>query len=113
MSEWIAAALLVLGGFFCFAAGVGVVRFKDTYARMHASTKAGTLGLCLVCVAVMIEAETWGNVVEAAFVFLFMIATAPVGAHLIARAAFRARSPEAPGTAHDPGCDTFRLRDPS
>lgn len=108
MSEWIAAALLVSGGLFCLAAGVGVVRFRDTYARMHASTKAGTLGLCLVCLAGMVEAETWGNVLELAFVFLFMIATAPVGAHLIGRAAFRSRTPEAPGTAHDPGCEAFR-----
>ncbi len=113
MSDWIAAALLVSGGFFCLVAGLGVVRFKDTYQRMHASTKAGTLGLCLICVAVMLEAETWGNVVEAAFVFLFMIATAPVGSHLIGRAAFRARTPEAAGTQHDPGCDAFRRPSPA
>ena len=108
MNDWIAAALLVAGGFFCLVAGLGVLRFRDTYQRMHASTKAGTLGLALVCLAVMVAAETWGNVVETAFVFFFMIATAPVGSHLIGRAAFRARMPEAPGTAHDPGCDAFR-----
>ena len=79
MSDWIAAAFLVAGGFFCLVAGVGVLRFRDTYQRMHASTKAGTLGLCLVCIAAMIEAETWGNVARPRFVFLFMIATAPVG----------------------------------
>jgi len=108
MSDWIAAALLVAGGFFCLVAGLGVLRFKDTYQRMHASTKAGTLGLGLVCLAAMVKAETWGNVTEAFFVFLFMIATAPVGSHLIGRAAFRARIAEAPGTAHDPGSETFR-----
>ena len=79
---------------------------------MHASTKAGTLGLGLVCLAVMVEAETWGNVVEALFVFLFMIATAPVGAHLIGRAAFRSGAPDATGTRHDPGCSSFRKRPP-
>lgn len=111
MSDWIASALLVAGGFFCLVAGIGVLRLKDTYQRMHASTKAGTLGLGLVCLAAMLEAETWGNVVEAFFVFLFMIATAPVGSHLIGRAAFRARIAEAPGTAHEPGCDAFRRPD--
>lgn len=106
--EWLAAILLVAGGFFCVVGGIGVVRLHDTYQRMHASSKPGTLGLALVCLAVMLLAETWLNVAEALFVFLFMIATAPVGAHLVGRAAFRTRLDEAPGTAHDDGCDAFR-----
>ena len=48
--------------------------------------------------------------VEALFVFLFMIASAPVGAHLIGRAAFRTRVPIDPRTRHDPGCEAFRRR---
>ncbi len=108
MSDWIAAAFLVAGGIFSLIAGVGIVRLDDIYMRMHAATKAGTSGLGLICVAVMIHAETWLNVAEALFVFLFMIASAPVGAHLIGRAAFRTRIPEAPHTRHDPGCDEFR-----
>jgi multicomponent Na+:H+ antiporter subunit G len=108
MTDWISALFLVSGGLFCLIAGIGVVRLPDIYLRMHASTKSGTLGLCLICVAVMIEAESLANVLEALFVFLFMIATAPVGAHLIGRAAFRSRIAEAPGTGHDPDCAAFR-----
>lgn len=108
MSDWIAAAFLVSGGIFSLIAGVGVVRLDDIYMRMHAATKAGTLGLALICVAVMIKAETWFDVAEALFVFLFMIASSPVGAHLIGRAAFRTGIPEAPHTRHDPGCEAFR-----
>ncbi len=110
MSDWIAALLLVSGGAFCLIAGLGILRLRDIYARMHAATKAGTLGLGLICLAVMVEAETWGNVAEALFVFLFMLATAPVGAHLIGRAAFRTRIPTAPGTRSDDECETFRSR---
>ena len=51
------AALLVAGGFFCLIAGIGVVRLNDVFARMHAATKAGTLGLALVCLAVMVQAR--------------------------------------------------------
>jgi multicomponent Na+:H+ antiporter subunit G len=109
-TEWIAALLLVAGGFFCLVAGVGVVRLNDVFARMHAATKAGTLGLALICVAVMVLARTWLEVVEALFVFLFMIASAPVGAHLIGRAAFRTRTPVDPKTRFDPGSDAFRRR---
>ncbi|MFO1141387.1 MAG: monovalent cation/H(+) antiporter subunit G [Amaricoccus sp.] len=108
MSDWISAALLLAGGFFCLVAGIGVVRLNDVFARMHAATKAGTLGLALVCLAVMVEARTWLEVAEALFVFLFMIASAPVGAHLIGRAAFRTRTPVDPKTRIDPGCGAFR-----
>ena len=108
MNDWIAAALMVAGGFFCLVAGIGVVRLNDVFARMHAATKAGTLGLALICLAVMVQAETWLQVVEALFVFLFMIPTAPVGAHLIGRAAFRTRVPVDPKTQMDPGADRFR-----
>ncbi len=108
MSDWIAAPLMVAGGFFCLVAGIGVIRMNDVFARMHAATKAGTLGLALICLAVMIQAHTWLQVVEAFVVFLFMVFSAPIGAHLIGRAAFRTRVPVDPKTRVDPGCDVFR-----
>ena len=110
MSDWIAALLIVAGAGFCLVAGVGVVRLGDVFARMHAATKAGTLGLALICIAVMVEAETWGEVIEPLVVFLFMIASAPVGAHLIGCAAFRTRVPLDPKTVLEPGADAFRRR---
>ena len=103
MSDWIAAALMVAGGFFCLVAGIGVIRLNDVFARMHAATKAGTLGLALICLAVMVQADTWLQVLEALFVFLFMILTAPVGAHLIGRAAFRTAGAGRPEDAGGPG----------
>jgi multicomponent Na+:H+ antiporter subunit G len=108
MSNWIASAFLVLGGFFCLVAGIGVIRLNDVFSRMHAATKAGTLGLGLVCVAVMLKAETWLDIVEAAFVFLFMLLSAPVGAHLIGRAAFRVYQPMSPATQKDEDAEAFR-----
>lgn len=111
MSDWIAAALLVSGGFFCLVAGIGVVRLGDVFCRMHAATKAGTLGLALIAVAVMVKADTVLHFLEALFVFLFMIATAPVGSHLIGRAAFHTRAPMVPGTTMDEDSAPFRERD--
>jgi multicomponent Na+:H+ antiporter subunit G len=108
MSDWIASGLVVAGAFFCFVAGVGVLRLRDVFARMHAATKAGTVGLGLVCLAAMVEAETWQQMIEPLFVFLFMIASAPVGAHLIGRAAFRTRVALDPRTRTEPGCERFR-----
>jgi multicomponent Na+:H+ antiporter subunit G len=110
MSDWIASALLVSGGFFCLVAGIGVLRMRDVFARMHAATKAGTLGLALICLALMVEAGTLLGVLEGLFVFLFMIFSAPVGAHLIGRAAFRRRVPLDPRTVIEPGAEAFRRR---
>lgn len=107
-TDWIASGFLVFGGFFCVVAGIGVIRFKDVFSRMHAATQAGTLGLALICIAVMIKSESWLNIIEALFVFLFMIASAPVGAHLIGRAAFRVGQPMDPKTQADEGAEKFR-----
>ncbi len=108
MIELVASALLVAGGGFCLVAGIGVVRLGDVYARMHAATKAGTFGLVLIVGATMLLAGSWREVAEAAFVFLFMIASAPIGAHLIGRAAFRSRVPVDPRTTADAEAEAFR-----
>ncbi len=108
MSDWIAALLLLAGGFFCLVAGLGILRLGDVFCRMHAATKAGTLGLALICLAVMVQAESFAQVAEALFVFVFMIATAPIGAHLIGRAAFRTGAAMLPGTGADAEVDAFR-----
>ncbi len=90
--DWVAVALMVGGGFFTLIAGLGVLRMQDVYIRMHASTKAGTLGVGMICGAVAIEmgGET---AVQAVGVIFFILFTAPIGAHLIARAAWRAKVP--------------------
>jgi multicomponent Na+:H+ antiporter subunit G len=108
MTDWIAALLLVAGAGFCVVAGIGVVRFRDVYTRMHAATKAGTFGLALVAAGTSLAARSWATALEAAGVFLFLIATAPIGAHLIGRAAFHRRVPEAPGTVASSGAAAFR-----
>jgi multicomponent Na+:H+ antiporter subunit G len=108
MSDWIAALLVVSGGTFCLVAGVGIVRLGDVFARMHASTKAGTLGLALVCLGAMLADDSWQQVLEALLVFGFMLASAPIGAHLIGRAAFRTRVPVDPATRSDPEAEDFR-----
>lgn len=90
--EWIAAALLVGGGFFCLIAALGVVRMQDVYIRMHASTKAGTLGVGMIAAAVALL-TSGESVAKEIAIILFLLFTAPIGAHVIARAAFQSRVP--------------------
>ena len=88
----ISMVLICGGAFFAFVAGLGVLRMPDVYIRMHASTKAGTLGVGMIAAGAAVA--TGGEaVVKQVLVILFLLFTAPIGAHLIARAAFRARVP--------------------
>ena len=88
MSEVIFEALALLGAVLVLLAGIGVVRFPDLYARMHAATKASTLGIGLIAVAAAagIGSGHTKALVAAAFIFL----TAPSAAHLVGRAAYAA-----------------------
>jgi multicomponent Na+:H+ antiporter subunit G len=87
--EFIMAGLVLLGGFFCVVAGLGVLRLPDVLIRMHASTKAGTLGSGLILAAVAIFFADTATTTRALATILFLLITAPVAAHMIGRAAFR------------------------
>lgn len=87
--EVLAALCLVMGGALTFVAALGVLRMPDVYIRMHASTKAGTLGVLLIALALVFIGADAGVVSKSLAVFAFVLLTAPIGAHLIARAAWR------------------------
>ncbi|WP_372893512.1 monovalent cation/H(+) antiporter subunit G [Rhodosalinus sp.] len=89
MGEIVIAVLVLLGGFFCFVAGLGVLRLPDVLIRMHASTKAGTLGSGLILVGVAVHFGDTATITRAVATILFLLITAPVAAHMIGRAAFR------------------------
>lgn len=87
--DLLAALFLLLGAFFCFAAAVGVLRFPDVLARLHAATKPQVFGLLLVLLGVAFsirEPKVWLSLVV---VLVLQILTAPVAGHLIARVAYR------------------------
>ena len=88
MSAFIASALLIIGSIFCLVAAVGMLRLPDTLIRMHAATKAGTLGAgCILAAEAVIAAEL-GTTLKAIAAIVFLLLTAPVAAHLIGRAAY-------------------------
>ncbi len=89
MTDYLTAALVLAGGLFGFIAAVGMLRLPDMITRMHASTKAGTLGAGLILAAVAIHFTEVGITLRAAAAILFLVLTAPVAAHVIGRAAYR------------------------
>jgi len=80
--------LLVVGAGWTVLAAVGVLRFDDVYARMHAATKAPTLGLILVSWGAALHLG-WGGAPKLLLVSVLVLLTAPVGAHLMGRAVHR------------------------
>lgn len=84
----LASILMLIGALFVLIAAIGVVRLPDLLMRMHAATKAGTLGAGLLLGAVMVSLPEPSVVVRAAAVIVFMLITAPIAAHVIARAAY-------------------------
>jgi len=101
IGELVTAALVVAGGLFALAAAVGIVRLPDVLLRMHASTKAGTLGCGLILLAVAVHFGETSIVARAVAALVFLLLTAPVGAHMIGRAAYRSGVPLWRGTVID------------
>ena len=88
MNEIITAVLLVLGSLFSFVAALGMLRLPDTVIRMHAATKAGTLGAGLILIGEAFFYAELGIALRVLAAIAFLLLTAPVAAHLIGRAAY-------------------------
>ena len=101
MADTIGAVLLIAGGFFVFVAALGVLRLPDLFMRMHAATKAGTLGAGLVLFAAAVVFGDLGVAVKGLGVFVFLLLTAPVAAHVLGRAAYYDRVELWDQTHHD------------
>jgi len=93
MIESLVSILLIAGGLFAAIAGAGLLRFPDVLMRMHASTKAGTLGVGLSVVGSAFYFTDDMVTTKAVLIVLFILLTAPVAAHLIGRAAYRTKTP--------------------
>ncbi|WP_332814481.1 Na+/H+ antiporter subunit G [Ramlibacter sp.] len=86
------AFLLVVGGSFCLIGAIGLVRFRDFYMRLHAPTKASTLGVGGLLLASMALHWLQGEwVLRELLITLFLFVTAPVSANLLAQAALHLR----------------------
>ncbi len=93
---YIASALLLIGSAFCALAALGLLRLPDLYTRLHAASKAGTLGAGLILLGVGFASGDVAIAVRCVLGLLFVVLTTPVSAHLLARAALQSGlSPDA------------------
>jgi multicomponent Na+:H+ antiporter subunit G len=101
MSTLLAAIFLLGGVGFMLVAAIGLLRLPDLYTRMHAITKAGTLGIGLVLVGVALSFADLSVSTRAAAAILFVLLTAPVSAHMVGRASYLGGVPRWEGTVFD------------
>jgi multicomponent Na+:H+ antiporter subunit G len=101
MNDFFTNALLVLGAAFLLLAGVGVLRMPDLFMRMSAATKAATLGIACMLLAVAVHFSGVGITARALAAIAFFLLTAPVAAHMIGRAAYFVGVPLWRGTVRD------------
>lgn len=105
------AAILLLGGVsFTLLAGIGLQQFEDVFARIHAATKAITLGLLLILAGTALRVENRGDIAKLALVACLQFLTAPVSAHMVGRAAYRAGTELSTKTVVDELGDTLARR---
>jgi multicomponent K+:H+ antiporter subunit G len=91
--ELLLSLLILVGASFTLIGSLGLVRLKDFYSRLHAPTKATTLGVgsLLIASAVFFSHQEPGLSLHEMLVTLFLFITAPVSAHLMAKAALHLR----------------------
>lgn len=88
---------LVFGAAFVLLAGIGVVRFGDTFSRMHAAAKAPALGVIGLGLGAALSIGSSQAVVTAILVVVLQLIAGPVAAHLLGRAVYRKARPELMG----------------
>jgi len=84
---------VVAGAFFFLAGTVGLLRFPDTFTRLHALTKADNLGLGLVVLGLLPHAGSLLVALKLIFVWLLVLLASAAVSQLIARAANREERP--------------------
>lgn len=88
LSEILIVATLVIGAVFTLVGGYGLVKLDNPMSRLHAPTKAGTLGVGSILAASIIHAYATGQgSLHELLIMAFLFVTAPVSAHFIAKVA--------------------------
>ena len=96
--ELLLVALLLVGSFFILMGGIGLVKLSEFFRRLHAPTKASTLGVgCVLAASVgyhlFIESDPQPREL---LISVFLFITAPISAHMMAKAALSLRLKKRP-----------------
>ncbi|WP_290788998.1 monovalent cation/H(+) antiporter subunit G [Halomonas sp.] len=90
MTEWLSLlcnVLITAGAIFFITGSLGLIRFSDLYARLHALTKADNLGLGLICLGLACQAPDLAAALKILLVWGLILIATSIGATLIASTA--------------------------
>lgn len=97
--------LVVLGTIVVTIAVYGLFRMPDVYTKLHATSTAVFLGIIALLVASVVTRDT-ATIARAGLIAVFLLLTAPVATHVVARAAYRiGERMETPGASDESGRD--------
>lgn len=83
--------VVMFGAVLVLLGAIGVVRFPDALARMHALTKASTIGVALVAIGASFVLPTANDITSAIGAAILQLLTLPISASLLARATYHAQ----------------------
>lgn len=108
----IAKVVMLVGAILVFVSALGVVRFPDALSRMHALTKASTVGLGLVAIGAAFLLPTANDVTTALLAAALYVVTLPISSSLIGRSTYL--SDESPVELDEPDelADRHHFDDP-
>lgn len=83
--------LLLFGTFFIFSSALGIIRFPEVYTRLHAATKAPTLGIISILLAAFLFLYGSHQLVSGKLLLaiVFILLSSPVAGHMLSRAAHK------------------------
>ncbi|MEA3638872.1 MAG: monovalent cation/H(+) antiporter subunit G [Lamprobacter sp.] len=85
MLDSLSVFFLLVGAVFFLAGTLGLLRFPDVYTRLHALTKADNLGLGLMVMGLMLQAESLAAAGKLLFIWLLLLAASATASQLVAR----------------------------
>jgi len=87
MNEIIGMIFIIMGLAFDLFGCLGLVRLPDIYNRLQASTKCVTFGTCSILFGAFLMLGVTAAGIKTLFCIIFLVLTAPVSAHALARGA--------------------------
>ena len=87
LADLLSWALLVAGGLFSVVGGIGMIRLPDLFTRMHAASIIDTLGIGLMTLGLLLQADSWIVAIKLLLILLFILFTTPTSTHALAKAA--------------------------
>lgn len=89
IGDIIGMVIIFLGVPFFLAGSIGLLRLPDVFTRSHALTKADNLGLGLIIIGLVVQAETWTIAFKLLLTWILILVSSAGICHLVANTALK------------------------